>query len=160
MSKYNGLKRDKRKFEKYHYNNCYTYAINQPINPYTGKSYEDYGHCQPGYLGGKGIKLDVPYDKKLIKLARKDLKKLGYKLIKSSFKEYVDDENCWKVALCYANDDYHWYRQNKDGTWSHKLGTNKVKYKDEDDKIIRNPEQCNRGKYKNFVGFYLIKKVS
>jgi hypothetical protein len=163
MSKYNGLKRDKRKFEKYHNNNCYTYAINQPINPYTNKPYEDYGHCQPGYLGGKGKYVfddnGMTNFKKLTDVAKVDLNNLGYEFVESSYEEYIDD-NCWKIAFCYSKNDYHWYRQNKDGTWSHKIGTRKVLYKDHDDKIIRNPETCNRGKYKYFGGYYLIKKVS
>jgi len=160
MSKYNGLYENKKEFEEHRNNNCYTYAINQPVNPYTDKPYEYYEYCQPGFLGGKGIEPDYSYDERLVELAKKDLKNLGYKLIKSSFKGYIDDKNCWKVAFCYGDNDYHWYRQNKDGTWSHKWGEEKVKYKDENGKIIRNPETCNRGKYKYFGGYFLIKKVS
>ena len=162
MSKYNGLYRNKRVFEKYCWNNnCYTYAINQPINPYTNKPYENYAHCQPGNLGGKGSEYgNLRCSVESINFAKLDLKELGYDIIESSLEEYVDDTNCWKVAFCYSNNDYHWYRQNIDGTWSHKWGTEEVKYRDEDGNIIRNPEKCNRGRYKNFVGFYLIKKVA
>jgi len=80
-------------------------------------------------------------------------------MTESTYEEYVENDNCWKIAFVYGNDDYHWYRQNIDGTWSHKLGNSEVINYDEDDKIIYNPKECNRGEYKNFVGFYMIRKI-
>jgi hypothetical protein len=161
MSKYNGLYENKKEFEEHRNNNCYTYAINQPFNPYTNEPYSEYIQCQPGYLGGKGETPESTiFDKRIIDLARKDLKLLGYELVESTLEEYIDEEVCWKVAFCYDDScDYHWYRQNFNGTWSHKIGTKPVKNIDEDDNIISNPEKCNRGVYKNFVGYYIIKRI-
>ena len=167
ISKYNGLKYTdsiKRKYKRKS-NNCYTYAINQPKNPYTGKHYEDYDYCQPGFLGGKGRDSFIDYydlnktGKEIINSARRDLRCLGYKLLKTTYKKYIEDKNCWKVALCLANDDYHWFRQNDDGTWSHKRGAYEITNRDSSRKIIYNPETCNRGDYATFVGFYLIEKI-
>ena len=172
MSKYNGLSfnsRIKRKYESRENNNCYTYAINQPINPYTKRPYADYDYCQPGYLGGKGESLDFDYTQnikdsknkrcQILNLARKDLRKLGYKLLRTTYEKYIRDKDCWKVALCLSSSDYHWYRQNDDGTWSNKKGAHKVTNKDYSGEIIHNPETCDRGKYTTFVGFYVVKKI-
>jgi hypothetical protein len=161
---YNGLSFNQEEIDKFKkgVNNCYTYAINQPINPFTNTIYDSWVKCQPGNLGGMGIDKGnlVRASKKSIVLARKDLKKLGYELLKTTYKKQIkSNEECWKVAFCYTNNDYHWYRQNLDGTWSHKRGLyGKVLNVDEDKNIIYNPEICNRGDYVNFVGFYIIKK--
>ena len=169
-SKYNGLtynKSIKRKYERRENNNCYTYAINQMNNPYTNKPYKSYDYCQPGFLGGQGKQIDFNYylnikslDKcSILKMVRKDLKQIGYTLRKTSYEKYIKDNDCWKVAFCLSSCDYHWYRQNDDGTWSQKRGPSTVTNKDSSGEIIHNPETCDRGKYNIFVGFYLIKKI-
>jgi len=168
MSRYNGLNFNssiKEDYESRENNNCYTYAINQPINPFTNKSYDYYSHCQPGNLGGNGTRSKTNYSnikaksQEIITLARRDLRKLGYSLTKTTYGKYIDNEACWKVAFCLASTDYHWYRQNDDGTWSEKRGDCEVTNRDYSDEIIHNPETCDRGRYKTFVGFYLIKKI-
>ena len=67
----------------------------------------------------------------------------------------------YKVALVVApNRDYHWYRQNYDGTWSHKPGGDLVINFDGNNEVILNPETCNRRihniYYSTFVGFYQV----
>ena len=52
--------------------------------------------------------------------------------------------------------DYHWYRQNSDGTWSHKPGTTAVRRTDNSGNHIIDPETCDRGLYTNFLGFYAV----
>ena len=81
-------------------------------------------------------------------------------MTESIFEEYIENKDCWKIAFAYDDTDYHWYRQNVDGTWSHKPGQGEVKNCDADDNIIYNPRECNRGRYKYFVGFYMIKKIN
>ena len=170
MSKYNGLcydEKEKSKYESYYNNNCYTYAIGQPINPYTNEPYEDYAHCQPGNLGGIGCntlesrRTNGEVDaNKILKLAKEDLLKLGYEIIESTYEEYLEDGDCWKVALCCCSEDYHWYRQNVDGTWSAKEGVFQITNLDNDRKIIYDPKKCNRGQYVDFIGYYIIKKIN
>lgn len=73
-------------------------------------------------------------------------------------------EGTYKVALvCYktgwwifTSQDYHWYRQDADGYWSHKQGTTAVKRTDESGKLITDPENCDRGSYTNFVGYFAV----
>ena len=59
----------------------------------------------------------------------------------------IDDEILvfLQVALVIApNRDYHWYRQNSDGTWSHKPGKTAVVKVDRPNEIIYDPETCDR----------------
>lgn len=75
----------------------------------------------------------------------------------------------------YGN-DYHWYRQDDDGSWSHKPGHSKVINTDSAGNPISNPETANRrtvykGRgvhanqavdfvmdYDNFCGYFYVKK--
>jgi hypothetical protein len=40
--------------------------------------------------------------------------------------------------------DYHWYRQDKGGLWSHKRGQTKVINVDGSNHLIKNPAKANR----------------
>ena len=68
-----------------------------------------------------------------------------------------------KIALVvHPGEDYHFYRQDADGWWSHKDGSNKVKRYDAEGQPIWNPETAARDyrprgsflNYKSFCGFY------
>lgn len=54
----------------------------------------------------------------------------------------------YPVYFALAPDDYHWYRQDSTGYWSHKPGPGSIKNKDGDggasDKLITNPMTANR----------------
>ena len=58
--------------------------------------------------------------------------------------------------------DYHRYRQNPDGTWSHKPGHGPVTNLDASQNFIWNPETSDRNYYKGalnynvFVGYYCV----
>ena len=60
--------------------------------------------------------------------------------------------------------DFHWYRQNADGTWSHKPGQGPVTNLDASGEIIYDPQICNRDNdddgtgysYDVFVGYYAV----
>ena len=154
-----------KKFSVENTTNCYIYALNLPKNPYTNEYYKSWKHIQPGHLGGNAQisnTLYSPFDAdEVISLVKKDLQAVGMELVESTYNE-VREGKWWKVALVFDNDglfgDYHWYRQNDDGTWSHKPGRTAVTNKDESDKIITNPETCDRGRYRTFVGFFMIRK--
>ena len=69
----------------------------------------------------------------------------------------ICDDYCYKVALIFDldanNPDYHWYRQNSDGTWSHKLGRDYVINCDGNYNDIFDPSDlscCHD--YRNFSG--------
>ena len=75
----------------------------------------------------------------------------------------------YKVALVVspgnalgAGNDYHWYRQNPDGTWSHKPGLLAVSNKDSGGEIIVDPRTANRNppgpvNYTEFCGCFCVK---
>lgn len=160
--RFNGLRTEKVKFEQHWYNNCYTYAINQSVNHYDKEPYDYYSHCQPGNLGGRQTatrkKFGGDYSQ-FVECIKEDLQPLGLELIPSTYDEYVDDPRAWKIAYCYCDSDYHFYRQNRNGTWSHKMGEGSVRTYDRDGNTIYNPETCNRGKYDKFVGFFIIRPI-
>jgi hypothetical protein len=69
-----------------------------------------------------------------------------------------------KVALVVDNGtDYHWYRQDSNGMWSHKDGSNPVKNFDAKKQKIFNPKQISRDygddlNYKSFCGFFCVNR--
>jgi len=168
ITKCNGLKYEEEKWNGEilvcNYTNCYAYAINVPKNPLTDKIFINWSHIQPGNLGGINenykcwnIEQNEEFVTKFINAVKEDLERISYQIIPSTFEEISNDG--WKVALCFNTWDYHWYRLNDDGTWSHKSGKSRVTKRDEDWNIIINPKVCNRGSYNNFIGFYMIKKL-
>lgn len=78
------------------------------------------------------------------------------------FKEVGRYEPCttagaYKVALVIApNLDYHWYRQDSDGLWSHKPGTTPVTRLDNSNNLIIDPQTANRGPYTEFIGYFEV----
>jgi hypothetical protein len=59
------------------------------------------------------------------------------------------------VALVVAPGwDYHWYRRDENGRWSHKPGGTRATNLDNSMNPISNPETANRGPYTDFCGYY------
>ena len=50
--------------------------------------------------------------------------------------------------------DFHWYRRNKEGFWSHKPGGTAARNTDNSGRVITDPQTCNRGPYTNFCGYF------
>lgn len=67
---------------------------------------------------------------------------------------------CWyKVALAmWPGVDYHWYRQDRDGKWSHKPGSGSATNLDSSNKIITDPATADRGGYTDFCGYFCVCK--
>ena len=82
--------------------------------------------------------------------------KLNYTEVSSA--DHVAKPGNWVVALAYATDgsDYHWYRRNDDGTWSHKPGSTPIISWDASGNTITDPATCNRGIYDGFLGYYEV----
>ncbi len=80
------------------------------------------------------------------------------------------EEGSYKVALVIAQGssdypavDFHWYRQDEDGLWSHKKGTYEPTRIDSNGKLIIDPETAARtysglspADYNLFVGYYSL----
>lgn len=60
-----------------------------------------------------------------------------------------------KIAMVIAPDwDYHWYRQDTNGMWSHKPGGTMATNLDNAGNPIANPETAARGSYTVFCGYF------
>lgn len=139
-------------------NNCYDYTIDRPSkNPKPGGS-------QPGRKGGKPLPRSGPITcDQVMKAAEADGFDCGCKSGKPITKDSKCPEGCWKVALVLEpardakhTNDFHWYRQDDDGKWSHKIGAGKATNKDVSNKEITDAETADRGKYKKFCGYCCV----
>ncbi len=145
--------------------NCYSYAINAQVNPVNNLM----NTMQPGMSKGHILtESEIAQVDKLVGYIVDDAKNLDF-----DFSFVGKNEKCskgtYKVALFIDNEgkeyDYHWYRQNSDGTWSHKPGLSDVTNLDYDNKLIFDPQYCNRKlsdeiNYNYFVGYYAIKPLN
>jgi hypothetical protein len=124
-------------------NNCYNYATN------TAKSTPS----QPGRASGYSCDDDSDPDclgdwSKISMFARNDglipITKTG-----------TCPDNRAKIALALdPNDDYHWFRKDSNGTWSHKPGTLPPTNTDWSSQTITDPETADRGVYTEFGGYF------
>lgn len=128
-------------------NNCYDYCRDMITNEFT----------QPGR--NHGIELeDEPYECREVGDAAET------EGVRRIAEEGACDrgEGCWQVALVIDPDeepeesDFHWYRQDDDGTWSHKPGKTAARNVDDSGNTIDDPQECDRGSYDVFCGFFCV----
>ncbi|MCQ2797704.1 MAG: hypothetical protein MJ241_04560 [Bacilli bacterium] len=153
--------------------NCYSYAINNQTDDFDG----DYlWYFQgPGFYAYHDCYTRVPfmgapegYPKKEIYFVEQDF--ASYSAAHGAvykFEEIGRFDVCepftYKVAFVYKNnmDDYewggfHWYRQNPDGTWSHKNGALNCTNLDDSGELITDPQIADRGEYGEFISYYKV----
>ena len=148
-------------------NNCYAYALNNQVREPVGNSI--WFKQQPGeyYNNHRGSCAPIPQGYQsppsvIVNSVQQDFNKYnsvnGTSLLFTPIGRY---ETCpvgtYKVALVVSNSDYHWYRQDADGLWSHKRGTTPVKRTDESGELIIDPMIADRDDYSTFVGFFAVK---
>jgi uncharacterized membrane protein len=138
--------------------NCYNYALDLPCTGDKGKK------LQPGQQNGHTLK--HPYEcSDVTEGAKKDN-------LTISDAKTACTKGCWKVALFIAppgdvgkDGDFHWYRQDDDGSWSHKMDSMDPSQVDNSGKKITDPEKADTGTYK-FCNYFCVcpdevkKKVS
>lgn len=119
-------------------NNCYNYATNYPNSSF----------AQPGWASG--IMNDNPYTcGGLLAGAEADgLSFAGHSLAEARSR---CDEGCCLVALVLSDSDYHWYREDEDGTWSHKPGGTDAISVDGSGNPVTDPANANHN-YSNLTG--------
>jgi hypothetical protein len=166
--------------------NCYAYAFNMLVNPLTQEKFPING-MQPGMLSGQFDAEKISTDaqayysymeimsgtaegnKKLVSMITADANAVGLDFL--SYDESLTGG--YAVALAVRPDmpDYHWYRDNGDGTWSHKPGrtlatdreflgydgTGAIKY---GEKITDPKDAASKSGYSEFVGYYYIRPTS
>ena len=132
-------------------NNCYAYATN-----IMGDSIP-----RPGNAGGKipPLRGRPGYNcAAFVEAAESD------GLVKVDCKNACPKDS-FKVALVIkpnAPQDYHWYRQDDNGNWSHKPGTTEATNLDNGRKPIIDPQTADRGAYTTFCECFCVhpKKVT
>ncbi len=67
----------------------------------------------------------------------------------------------YKIALVRKGNDYHWYRQDSNGFWSHKLDNDEASNTDLRGNFIIDPEYCRRvddqgAGYMYFIGYFAV----
>ena len=145
--------------EEHEINNCYSYILNR-----IEKNIKD--KLQPGELSG-------------LKFINYNCNEISKKIIKD-FPSITPINNIdspipcdlYRIALVLDNSgkdlDYHFYRQDLDGYWSHKTGRDPISNVDASDKIIINPEKSDRNydkknndkfNYDIFCGYFSVKKI-
>ena len=118
--------------------NCFSYALNQLVSHRMDKP-------QPGYFSKHPHISNKEYNcKSFYTRLKSDIPSLYRTKFGSRCKK-----GYYKVFLAVDNDlskdtDYHFYRQDSDGKWSHKPGRTNVTNVDADGNIIINPTLANR----------------
>ena len=167
--------------EKWNYNffltkshNCYMYALNK-INNRLVKT------CKEYHIGKKTLKnKEKSYKKKWEFLWARPGKAAGYVftkpfncqdmvngiLLDSPLIKYTKERNSnfkcpknyYRIALFQNQNgrEFHFYRQDRNGLWSHKNGWRKATNLDCAKQLIKDPLKCKRGIYKVFCGFFAV----
>ena len=134
-SLYNGTK------DIQHNHNCFAYAFDvmDPPTDCTGEACKKPFH-QPGYAAGYGKIGEKKYCSELLARLKGDMPWIKITKFITPCKPGYS-----KIAIVIdPNNDYHFYRQDSNGFWSHKPGGQPVTNLDASNKLIYNPEFCNR----------------
>ncbi|HEV2852155.1 MAG TPA: hypothetical protein VHC97_05055 [Thermoanaerobaculia bacterium] len=122
-------------------NNCYNYANNQRLHNFS----------QPGLAAG--IKAGLSCIEMRLAAEADSL------VSQADFARDLGPGEGWYVALAYwpgdqdSPPDFHWYRQDKNGCWSHKPGLDSATNLDSSRQVIKDPLTCDRTPYTEFCTF-------
>ncbi|MHC4956375.1 MAG: hypothetical protein ACYTGZ_21240 [Planctomycetota bacterium] len=121
-------------------NNCYNYSNNKRTDTF----------AQPGRASGTTLGLSNLNCADVTAAAIAD----GIEAAPSSA---TCPSHCVKIALVInPGVDYHWYRLDSDGMWTHKPGQTAATNLDNSGNPITNPETADRGGYTIFCGYFCI----
>lgn len=126
--------------------NCYSYACNKHTYPVP---------AQPGF--SQGTFSTVPSCQNITAGAVVD----GLVAVPAGVHPATPVGSCvYLAALCVTPPnifvDYHWYRQDDTGRWSHKIGGDPVSDLDNSGNVITDPKTADRGPYTVFCGLFEI----
>ncbi|KAL4241121.1 hypothetical protein ACF0H5_001899 [Mactra antiquata] len=129
------------------HNNCYNYANDKITDTF----------AQPGRAGNCDMPTEtLSHGYVIEKLSKCD----GLKPVPALSTDHLPSHDWNLVALVFwppkpGSDvyDFHWYRLDRDGKWSHKPGKTEATNLDSSSRLISDPRQADRGPYTEFVGF-------
>ncbi len=152
---------------------CYSYALNNQLNPdnpayIVGNSESGLENLFFKDLGAYGDdRMAAPYTKQKIEEGiSADLTRFNADYNTSLHISEIGrfdlcQEGCYKIAIIYGSYDFHFYRQNPDGTWSHKPGTSTARDYDANGDTIYDPQFCAWSSYYDtFAGYYEITPIN
>lgn len=119
------------------FNNCYNYANNRKTNSF----------AQPGRATNRSM-TDMDCDG-VQPSAQND----GLRAANNCDTPLAGGDGWYVALVIWPRKDFHWYRQDKSGTWSHKAGSTEVTNTDNAGKYITDPRACDRGPYTDFCSF-------
>lgn len=143
--------------------NCYAYALNCQVFPNSNTLVKS---LNPGHLANMPDLTKEQINKDYILYCiQMDAENAGF-IFEEIGKFEKCSENSYKVALVlHPGNDFHWYRQNPDGTWSHKLASFEAENLDASGNLIYDPENADRYytdnlNYSLFIGFYEVSPLN
>ena len=147
--------------------NCYSYAMHV-YDPKGVELCKKYGNCrnffhQPGAKTGHRNELNRE-ERRSCPIVEKLMMGDIPEVTKTTYDAKCPTGMSKVAAVVDKGVDYHWYRQDRDGFWSHKDGSNKVKTFDALKRPIFNPDLASRDyrwqgsdlNYEDFCGFYCV----
>ncbi len=125
-------------------NNCYNYGCDMPTETY----------AQPGRAQGIILGAAIMNCPDVTNGAVAD------GLVRVNCDQGCGCSECHhQVAMAiWPNEDYHWYRRDRDGRWSHKMGWSPATNLDSSGNIITDPRTADRGPYIVFCGCFCVNK--
>ena len=128
-------------------NNCYSYAWNRPYNNVPNSKPQPGGGGFPRTAESPNPPLNC---NAIMALSKRD-----------GMKNATASGNCpagyYRAVLVLSPDDYHWYRQDSSGMWSHKPGSTEATNRDFSGNSITSPRTCDRGPYTKICGVMCVK---
>ncbi len=119
-------------------NNCYNYANDKITNTF----------AQPGRGSGRSWTQLVSCETDVAPAAQRDGQ------IPVGPPSTTPREGHFIALVLGVGYDYHWYRLDANGMWSHKPGATPARNTDNSSRPIADPRNCDRGPYSIFCGFY------
>ena len=108
--------------EKYTNGNCYSYALGLSNPKFVNNNFLQTG-MSIGYVGGSLVSSNNPG--KYLYGIQKDFETLEIDFYDSITGE-ENKHGGYKIAFYVSPEDFHFIRQNADGSWSHKVGYSKI----------------------------------
>jgi hypothetical protein len=128
------------------HNNCYNYATNYRTDTFRVIS----GGGQPGAAAGAMYTSITSAAVKAAAIAD-DL------LATPSADNKPPSEGHLVALVIWPGQDFHWYRMNRNCSWSHKPGTTPATNVDNNGAPITDPRNAQRGPYTEFATFMVVK---